>query len=228
MTNNVFLRYSLLIFIVFSGNCTSYKKIDLSESNAEFLLSLQESALDSTDLVSRVEIGKLYFFHNRFDEAKQALSGIYEKDSTMTEALAWLGATNAKIADRSFPWFMGIRKLYLVKKGFKQVDVALKQSPENFDVNIIAIRTGFEANMLGSVKKYEPLFNKLFTSIDDEELNYTDDAKANILLCALFLSLTKDDLEKAQKHIASIKEIKNIDEITLRITNELEDKIKAN
>jgi hypothetical protein len=131
-----------------------------------------------TDFDSRLELARLFFMHNRIDDADALLRSLVQEEPGDLEAVAWDAANRCKIAGRKGPWLLGFDKLYLVWDCLSDLDEAVKQAPDHFTVLLIQINTGAEVDMFGSLERaaanWEPLAKKIAKKPED----YTPTARA--------------------------------------------------
>jgi tetratricopeptide (TPR) repeat protein len=176
-----------------------------TSSDESLRQTLVEQVKEGGDPLASVELGRLYSLYNRLDEAHDLLSKAVDNDPKNAAALVWLGATNAKIAGKAFPWDMGIRKLYLVKKGLRQVDEAVAMDGTNFDVIITSIITDAKVKRFGALAKAQSRIKPLLAGIDDANKGYTSDAKAAIYLAASHVANSEGNMPEAKKFVDKAK-----------------------
>ncbi|NQZ08018.1 MAG: hypothetical protein HRT35_12730 [Algicola sp.] len=104
-----------------------------------------ELAKDSS---AKTELGALYSLHNELDKAEHLLSAALKSESDDPLAQAWLGATRAKQAGAMFDPLMGLVKLYRLHGACADVNAAVAQAPDNFEVHMIRLATFAPTNVI--------------------------------------------------------------------------------
>ncbi len=100
---------------------------------------ITELAEDTTS--ANAQLGALYSLHNELDKADHWLSAAIDNDNDDPLAQAWLGATRAKQAGAMFDPLMGLVKLYRLHAACADVDAAVAQAPDNFEIRMVRLAT---------------------------------------------------------------------------------------
>ena len=198
---------SILIFllatIILFGCAHSFPILPFDKEELEFKAQLEQDIKEDKDnIISRLQMARLFFMHNYIDEADTMLQEIVKKAPDNMEALAWYGANNCKKTARSHPWFMGFRKLYLVKKCLGQIKEALKREPDNFTILLISINTGAEVDKFGSLQEAKKNMDALKEKIERDD--YPVDAKAHFYMAAALVEEKIGNIKEAQSFLKKI------------------------
>ncbi len=165
---------ALAVALIIAGCSKKFPETPLTEEES----SLKQMLSTQNDHASRVQLGRLYFMHNRIDDADALLTEAVKENPQDMEAKAWLAANNCKIAGRAGPWLMGLDKLYGVWACLSDLQAAAKAAPNDFTVALIQINTDAEVNMFGSMGRAEQTRDHLRKQIEAKPNFYPPSAKA--------------------------------------------------
>jgi hypothetical protein len=133
------MALNLLIGNVVAWNMGSapidFPVVAYSDQELQLITELAE------DSSAKTELGALYSLHNELDKAEHLLSAALKSEPDDPLAQAWLGATRAKQAGAMFDPLMGLVKLYRLHAACADVDAAVAQAPDNFEVHMVRLAT---------------------------------------------------------------------------------------
>ena len=139
--------------------------------------SLKQMLSTQNDHDSQVQLGRLYFMHNRIDDADALLRQAVKENPQDMEAKAWFAANNCKIAGRAGPWLMGLDKLYGVWTCLSDLQAAANAAADDFIIALIQINTDAEVNMFSSMERAVQNRDRLLKQIEAKPSAYPASAK---------------------------------------------------
>ena len=189
---------------VLSGCAQDFPKISMDDNTKTLNEMLNTTIAEDDDYDSKVQLASIYFSHNYIDQANELLSSLVSENPNHAEAAAWFGANNCKLAARSTPWLMGLRKLYRVNKCLHQVEEALAKAPDDFTVRLISINTGLEVAMFDAYEKGKTELMSLRSEINTSPNKYPPGALSHYYMAEAKLAGLENDLENKNTYLKKI------------------------
>jgi tetratricopeptide (TPR) repeat protein len=163
-------------------------------------LEMRQAVEHQTDYDSRLELARLYFMHNRIDEADALLRELVEENPEDMTAKAWFAANECKIAGRTGPWLLGMEKLYLVWDCLKDLDEAVQKAPDDFTVLLVQMNTDAEVDMYGSMQRALDTRARLEKQIEAKPDDYPPSARSAFFETAAHIEALRNNPQSAKDY----------------------------
>ena len=201
-----------------------FDPIPFSAQERELRTGYETILRESPDPDAALSLARLLVMHNEFDAAGKLLEPLVEGSNSNPQAKVWLGVLTTKRAGAAIPWDMGIRKIYLAKKGLRLIDEAYAEAPKDFDVRVTSIIAGASVGRFGALEKAVARAKDLEATLSDSTLGYTAGAVAAIHLAIATVRLAEGRKDLAKASIGSAKASSPSEDIAWQISR-LETKI---
>lgn len=111
----------------------------LSELKDELAASATDGYGDDASL--HIQLGSIYSMHNQLELAEKWLTEAVIIEDNNPVAIAWLSATRAKQAGAMIDPLMGLNKLYRLHAACDDLNQAVAQVPNSFEVRMVRLAT---------------------------------------------------------------------------------------
>ena len=127
---------------IFGAAPQDFPQIPMTAENSVEIVQLQQEIQDDPeDVVSRLRLGQIYFFHNHLEAADQHFTNAKALAPQDGIVLAWWGTNRTKRAGAALPWCWGICKILALREGVVALDEAVSMAPEDPVVRLVRINT---------------------------------------------------------------------------------------
>ncbi|WP_145998695.1 hypothetical protein [Methyloterricola oryzae] len=127
---------------------------------------------------SRLELARLYFQHNRIDDAGDILDSLVGEQPNNVESKAWHAANRCKLAERRGPWLLSSDKMMLLWSGMTELERAGHQAGDNLSVALAEIYTDTAAEVFGAKRRAYRARDRLQQRIESKGETYSTTEKA--------------------------------------------------
>ncbi len=127
---------------IFGAAPQDFPQIPMTAENSVEIVQLQQEIQDDPeDVVSRLRLGQIYFFHNHLEAADHQFTKARAMDPQGGIVLTWWGTNQAKRAGAALPWCWGICKILALKEGVVALNEAVALAPDDPVVRLVRINT---------------------------------------------------------------------------------------
>ncbi|WP_045227325.1 tetratricopeptide repeat protein [Methyloterricola oryzae] len=164
----------------------------------------QRELQGNIDFASRLELARLYFQHNRIDEASEILDPLVSEQPNNQEAKAWHAANRCKLAERRGPWLLGIDKMVLLWSCMTELERAGHHAGDNLSVALAEIYTDTEVEVFGAKRRAYQAKDRLQQRIESKGEAYTTPEKAAFYQAAALLAFRHGDSAGARDYLKRV------------------------